>query len=201
MLPVSSKQSNNSIDQAGHRTTGETGIRRFLDWLFGSVEAEFESGFKLDEAVWRLAVATEGRFFNARPGRATEGRVSMEGVSLQKMTPTSESTMPTLYVGMFQEVDGRVSLKGRFHMPRRLRVNMAIWFAFFLVFAADLARSAVGAAEPMPGWLLASGAGLLAAGVGSVVLGRRQSMNAIPRLANVIANALSGTPESFEETR
>ena len=200
MLPVSSKQTNNSIDQTGHRATGETGIRRFLDGLFGSVAAEFESSFKLDEAVWRLAVATEGRFFNARPGRATEGRVTMEGVSLQKMTPTSASTMPTLYVGVFQEVDGRVSLKGRFYMPRRLRVNMAIWFALFLVFTADLTGSALGAAEPMPWWLLSTGIGLLSAGVGSVVVGRRQSMNEIPRLANVIANALSGTPESFEET-
>ena len=194
-----SKRSNNGKTQAGHRVKRENIVRRLLDGLLGSVKAEFESGYMLDESIWRLAVATEGRFFSARPGRGAARRVTMEGVSLQKMTPTSESTIPTLYVGAFREVDGRVLLKGRFHMPVQLRVNMAIWFAFFLVFTASLTASALGAAEPLPWWQLAAGSSLLAAGVGTVALGRRQSMNDIPRLANVIANALSGTPESFEE--
>jgi hypothetical protein len=201
MPPTHALRSNKDMARSGHRTTRESAIRRLLDWFWGSVEAEFESGYLLEESVWRLAVATEGRFFNGRPGGAKSGRVSIEGVSLQKMTPTSESTMPALYIGAFQEAGGRVWLKGRFHMPKRLRIDMAIWFAFFLVLAAGVAAPRLVAAEPVPEWLLATGVGLLAAGLGSVVKGRRQSMDDIPRLANVIANALSGTPESYEGIR
>jgi hypothetical protein len=160
---------------------GAKAMQQQLDWLYGSVPAEFESRFGLKDSVGRLSAATRRSAFPVTEPVAV-GQVSEDRVSIRRMDPLGRNSFAPCFIGEFRERQNGVVLTGHFALPRSVQVFMAIWlgFAFFIGLVA-----------------LASGLPLRAVmligmGVAGVLFGKWLSRDDIPWLSRVIQDALSG---------
>src|SRR5437016_14676948 len=86
----------------------------FLDLIYGSYRAEFESDFDLPESVRRLSAATSRSVFSALTHQAAAGKVSESRVSLQRVIPFFGNGMKPFFFGKFDVRDGRTILSGQF---------------------------------------------------------------------------------------
>jgi hypothetical protein len=82
-------------------------MRGLFDSLWGSVPAEFQSLFRLDESVKKLSMATRRFVFLLATKPVAVGTVSMERVSLRRMTPFYGNNF-YVFFGEIRERDGRV---------------------------------------------------------------------------------------------
>jgi hypothetical protein len=88
-------------------------LRRFL---YESTPAEFRSAYGIEESVARLQAATKRSAFSAIGEAAAVGKVSRDGVRLQRVTPMVRNSFKPFFVGRFKSRDGVTLLSGRFGM-------------------------------------------------------------------------------------
>src|SRR5437016_13971963 len=102
----------------------------FLDLIYGSYRAEFESDFDLCESIQRLSAATSRSVFSAWTHQAAVGKVSESRVSLQRVIPFFGNAGKPFFVGEFVVRNGRTILSGRFTLHWSAKVFMSGWFGF-----------------------------------------------------------------------
>lgn len=166
-------------------------MRRLFDVFYGTLPAEFESDFGLEESVKRLTAATERSVFGLLKHEAAVGRVSRDRVSLQRVIPFIGNSFKPFYVGRFREINGRVVLAGEFTVLGWVKAFMTCWLgfcAFWTVMTAALAFTR----ESGAWWFPVAGAGNFAVGLGFVAFSRWLARNDVPWLEKVIEDALSG---------
>jgi hypothetical protein len=136
--------------------------------LYGSMPAEFESRFGLEESVGRLAAATR-RFALAAMKPVAVGRVSSDGVSLRKAIPLVGNAFAPCFSGAFYERDdGRAVLVGRFAVHWSARAVVTLWLGACLLWTLVATLAVVAGRNPPAWWLPLAGIAMLAFGVGLV---------------------------------
>lgn len=162
--------------------------RWIKDLWSGSEPVEFVSSYDLPESVARLQAATrKWSLFNVSE-QAAVGRVSETRVSLRRMIPMVGNSFKPVFVGRFEQAQGRVALTGRFRLSWFVKLFMAYWFGFCALFVV----SSLTAAIHKPAAALASlaGVGMFALGLGMARLFAWFSRNDPAWLSDVIRTAL-----------
>jgi hypothetical protein len=104
--------------------------------LYGSIPAEFESAYDLEESVRRLAAATgTGRsFFSWLAQQRAVGTVTETHVELYRFGPFDILLMGMFvklyFRGRFERRSGHTTLTGRFTMHPLGKVNVTNWLGF-----------------------------------------------------------------------
>jgi hypothetical protein len=110
-------------------------LSRLFAFLFGDVPVEFRSAFSLQESVQRLRNVTKRNVFLGLFNEVSVGRVTETSVRLQRVRPAFANPYKPIFVGKFEEMNGRVSLRGRFTMPLFSKIFMSAWLTLALVFS------------------------------------------------------------------
>ena len=168
-------------------------IRWFLELLYGSVPAEFESAFDLDQSVRRLANKTGRTVFSALFQQRAIGKVSASGVSLQRVIPLVGNSFKPFFIGTFQESGHRVVLSGRFTMHRWAKVFMSVWFGGCVLWTIG-AIAGVVIEDLKKWWVPFIGVGIICAGTALVWVGKWLARNDVAWLSRVIREALGVGP-------
>jgi len=172
----------------------------FLNFLYGSTPAEFESEFGLEESVQRLAAATCRLYSLLHLVKQTAvGRVTARRVSLQRVIPFVGNSFKPFFRGSFQQAGNRVLLTGRFTLHPLAKVFMTFWFGF-LAFWTTLATTFTILAlfrgktsfdgDVCYWWFPLAGIGMFLWGLGLVGLCKWFARNDTRWLSSVIQNAL-----------
>lgn len=161
-------------------------MRWLFDFLFGSVPAEFESSFGLDESVRRLSAVTR-RFVFLITKQVAIGEVSRGRVSLCRVMPFYGNFF--YFFGEFREENDRVVLSGRFTLSWYMKALMTFWLGFCL-FWTGLATLTLFQDPPL-WWFPLTGVAMFGAGLTVVWLLRWMSCNDIAWLSKVIQDSLS----------
>jgi hypothetical protein len=163
-------------------------MRWLFDFLYGSVPAEFESRFGLDESVRKLSTATR-RFVFLITKQVAVGNVSKDGVSLCRVMPFYGNFF--YFFGEFREHNGRVVLSGRFTLSWFAKALMTFWLGFCLFWTSLAALAVVLARDPHVWWFPLTGAVMFGVGVAVVWFLKWMSRNDIAWLSRVIQDSLS----------
>jgi hypothetical protein len=175
-------------------------IRWFINLLYGSVPADFESAFDLDQSVRRLASATGRSVFSALFQQRAVGKVSASGVSIQRVIPLVGNSFKPYFVGAFQDSGHRVILSGRFTMHWCGKVFMSVWFGGCVLWTIA-AVTGVLLEDLKKWWVPFIGVGMICAGIAMVWVGKWFARNDIAWLSRVIQEALGvGPPNSALQT-
>ena len=180
-------------------------IRWFLDLLYGSVSAEWESAYPLEESVARLRAVTLRSVFSALAEPAAVGTVSESGVKLQRVIPMVRNSFKPFFLGQFVKRGERVFLTGRFTMLLITKIFMSLWFGLlaFVSVAALVSMLAAPAGKARP-FLARSGPighdGLRNrhASAGQVVLQKRR---AVAHQCNTAGNQYRGQRRRGRDAR
>jgi len=183
-----SRAADTSISELAISRLRRRTVRWLFDFLYGSVPAEFESRFGLEESVRRLSIATR-RFVFLITKQVAVGRVSENWVSLSRVMPFYGNFF--YFFGGFHEHNGRVVLSGRFALSWFAKAFMTFWLGFTLLWTS-LAMLAVFARGDLTLWLFPLiGAVMFGAGLTFVWFLKRMSRNDIAWLSRVIRDSLS----------
>ncbi|MDE3073159.1 MAG: hypothetical protein KGJ63_10535 [Pseudomonadota bacterium] len=130
----------------------------------GSEPVEFISAYGLAESVARLKAATKRwSLFNVS-GEAAVGRVSETRVSLRRVIPMIGNSFKPVFTGRFGHAHGQVVLTGRFGLGWSVKLFMAYWFGFCVLFVV-LSLPAV-AHKSAAAFMPLAGIGMFALGLG-----------------------------------
>jgi hypothetical protein len=173
------------------RPVREATMRWLFDMLYGSVPAEFESGFGLEESVERLSAATR-RFALLTLKPVAVGRVSSGGVALRRANPFVGNAFSPCFFGAFQERgDGRAVLVGRFTIHWSAKAFTMVWLGACLLLTS-VAALAVAAGRARPAWWLPlAGLAMLGFGVALVWFCKWLARNHVRWLSAAMRDALS----------
>lgn len=161
-------------------------------WM-GSEPVEFVSTYGLEESVARLKAATKKwSLFNVSK-QAAVGRVSETSVSLQRVIPMVGNSFKPVFVGRFEQAQGKVVLTGRFRLSRIVKLFMVYWFGFCALFVVLSLTAAIH--KPEAALISLAGVGMFALGLGMTRLFAWFSRNDPAWLSDVIRTALH-TPMS-----
>ena len=116
------------------------------------------------------------------------GSVSASRVSLQRVIPMVGNSFKSFFVGRFEQHDGKVVLTGRFAMHWLVKVFMAFWFGFCVLFT--VARIVTAIRTPRAAFMPLTGGLMLLFGLGLVRLGGWFSRRDPAWLSDVISTAL-----------
>jgi hypothetical protein len=163
--------------------------RRFLNILYGSTPAEFESAFDLPESIRRLSSATGRSILVVR--ESAVGTVSESHVSLQRVIPFVGNSFKPFFVGAFCERNGRTLLAGHFAIRSSAKAFMSIWLGFMLLWTL-FTIPALLQHDANAWWFPFAGLGMLITGAAFVWFCKWLARNDVAWLTNVIENALSG---------
>jgi hypothetical protein len=173
--------------------------RWFFDLIYGSVPAEFESDFNVDESVRRLSAVTKS-FAIFTSQAVAEGEVSKDVVSLRKAYPffavDLRGGFEPHFKGEFQETGDRVRLSGQFTLGSFTKAFATFWFGIVLLSIGITTPSSLLAGDPRTWWFPLAGAGLFALGVAGASFGKRWTHDDIRWLSSVIEEALCKNPSS-----
>jgi hypothetical protein len=122
-----------------------------FDLIYGGIPAEFESDFNIEDSVKRLsAVAKEFPIRNRR--QFAQGEVSKSFVhisrpySLSPFAVDFRGGFEPHFKGEFSEVDGRVTLSGRFTLGTFTKTFATVWFGGILYWEGVVLRSLIAGA-------------------------------------------------------
>jgi hypothetical protein len=163
-------------------------MRGLFDFLWGSVPAEFESRFGLDESVRRLSAVTR-RFVFLITRQVAVGHVSRDRVSLCRVMPFYGRFF--YFLGEFREQDGRVVLSGRFTLSWGFKALMTSWLGFFLFWESLVVLGLLVRGDPPLWWFLFGGVGMFGAGLTIVWLLKWMSRKDVVWLSTLIRDSLS----------
>jgi hypothetical protein len=167
-------------------------LRQLFDLLYGSVPAQWECAYGLDESVARLRAATRKSLFSVLAEPAAVGKVTEMRVSLQRVIPMVRNSFKPFFFGQFVTREGRVFLTGRFTMHGTVKVFMSFWFGFLaLTVIGSVAAALVAPAGRGPGLLfLLFPLGMCGFGIGLVRFGTWLARNDMQWLTDVIQGAI-----------
>ncbi len=163
-------------------------FRWVKDLWFGSEPVEFISAYGLTESVTRLKAATKKwSLFNVSE-QAAVGRVSETRVSLRRVIPMIGNSFKPVFTGRFGQAHGQVVLTGRFRLGWFVKLFMAYWFGFCVLFVVlslpAATQNSAAAFTPL------AGVGMFALGLGMTRLFAWFSRNDPAWLSEVIRTAL-----------
>jgi hypothetical protein len=162
--------------------------RWIKDLWTGSEPVEFVSSYALAESVTRLKAATKKwSLFNVSEQTAV-GRVSEARVSLQRVIPMVGNSFKPIFVGRFEQVQGKTVLTGRFRLSWFVKLFMAYWFGFCALFVVLSLAAAIH--KPAAALMSLAGIGMFALGLGMTRLFAWFSRNDPAWLSDVIRTAL-----------
>ncbi|HEV7613838.1 MAG TPA: hypothetical protein VGO37_18310 [Steroidobacteraceae bacterium] len=167
-------------------------IRWFLNLLYGSISAEWESAYGIEESVTRLRAATKKSVFSALAEPAAVGTVSESKVKLQRVVPMVRNSFKPFLIGQFVERGERVFLVGRFTMLGAVKVFMSVWLGLVVVFglAALFGHTAIKSGS-FPFVLVPFA--MTGFGVGLLWFGKWLARNDAGWLGDVVKGAIGGT--------
>lgn len=154
----------------------------------GSGPVEFVSAFGMNESVRRLKAATRRWSFPFATQECAAGTVKETRVSLHRVIPMVGNSFKPLFIGRFEQRQGKVVLRGRFTMMLFVKVFMAFWFGMLALFT--LAGSFAITASPKAAMFPLTAVGMMGFGIGLTALGRWFSRNDPAWLTEVIRTAL-----------
>ena len=158
--------------------------------LYESTPAEFRSAYSVAESVERLRAATKRSAFAAIGEAAAVGKVSQDGVRLQRVTPMVRNSFKPFFVGRFESRDGVTLLTGRFGMSLFTKIFMTFWLAMVALFGVGFLVGSLGATASYPRQIVIGPFLMLIAGLGLVALGKWFARNDVAWLTGVIGRAL-----------
>ncbi|WP_156170597.1 hypothetical protein [Luteimonas sp. FCS-9] len=158
-----------------------------------SRHARFASAHPPEVAAARLALMVQRRGILPPREEAMIGRVSEDRVVLEHHVPRTRNAFKPVFVGRFAREGRGAVLAGRFAMHWSVRIFLAFWFGFGVLWTGSVLAMAV-AGTPRAWLLLPVGAVLLLIGVGMVALGRSLARTDIAWLSARIAAALDAPP-------
>jgi len=158
--------------------------------LYESTPAEFRSAYSVAESVERLRAATKRSAFAAIGEAAAVGKVSQDGVRLQRVTPMVRNSFKPFFVGRFESRDGVTLLTGRFGMSLFTKIFMTFWLAMVALFGVGFLVGSLSATASYPRQIVIGPFLMLIAGLGLVALGKWFARNDVAWLTGVIGRAL-----------
>ena len=158
--------------------------------LYESTPAEFRSAYSVAESVERLRAATKRSTFAAIGEAAAVGKVSQDGVRLQRVTPMVRNSFKPFFVGRFESRDGATLLTGRFGMSLFTKIFMTFWLGMVALFGVGFLVGSLNATAPYPRPIVIGPFLMLVAGFGLVALGKWFARNDVAWLTGVIGRAL-----------
>jgi len=171
----------------------------FWRLLYESTPVEFRSVFGLAESVERLQAATKRSVFSSLGETAAVGKVSGEGVRLQRVIPMVGNSFKPFFVGRFEVRDDVVMLTGRFTMTLFAKIFMSFWFGMTLLFAGGVLLSNFRSPTPIRSLWLFQPFLMLGFGIALVAFGKWLSRNDAAWLSQVIEGALGGSKQGVED--
>jgi hypothetical protein len=158
--------------------------------LYESTPAEFRSAYSIAESVERLRAATKRSSFAAIGEAAAVGKVSQDGVRLQRVTPMVRNSFKPYFVGRFESRDGVTLLTGQFGMSLFTRIFMTFWLGMVALFGVGFLVGSLSATASYPRQMVIGPFLMLIAGLGLVGLGKWFARNDVAWLTGVIGRAL-----------
>jgi multisubunit Na+/H+ antiporter MnhG subunit len=158
--------------------------------LFESTPAEFRSAYGIEESVERLQAATKRSAFSAIGEAAAVGKVSPDGVRLQRVTPMVRNSFKPFFVGRFESRDGVTLLTGQFGMSLFTKIFMTFWLGMVALFGVGFLVASLSATASYPRQIVIGPFLMLIAGLGLVALGKWFARNDVAWLTGVIGRAL-----------
>jgi hypothetical protein len=178
-------------------------------FLFPHVPFEVSTSFSLQDSVERLRGATKRSVFSAFFNQAAVGPVDARRVRLQRVIPMFGNSFKPIFVGRFEEIEGRIVLRGTFTMFLFSKVFMSVWlsFALFWTVSVTIATLLSGISSPTsapcsasaPLWFPLIGLSFLCIGVLFIRVCWWFSRGDIDYLKTVMSNALQDEPEHSSE--
>src|SRR5580704_9080581 len=165
-------------------------IRYLRRLLYESEPAEFRSAYSVAESVERLQAATKRSAFSVIGEAAAVGKVSQDGVRLQRVTPMVRNSFKPFFVGRFESRDGATLLTGRFGMSLFTKILMTFWLGMVALFGVGLLVGSLNASAPYTRPIVIGTFLMLVAGFGLVALGKWFARNDVAWLTGVIGRAL-----------
>lgn len=162
--------------------------------LYDSTPAEFRSAFGLAESVERLRAATKRSVFSSLAETAAVGKVSEEGVRLQRVIPMMSNGFKPFFIGRFEVRDGVTVLSGRFTMALFAKIFMSFWFGMLLAIGGGIWLGTSHSANSAPRLFLLQPFLMVGFGVVLVAVGKWFARNDVAWLSSVIEGAL-GEPK------
>src|SRR5437773_7954865 len=104
-------------------------MRRFLGAIFRAEPVSFEIGAPVEIAVERLSRVTVPSVLLTMFQEALVGRVTASGVVLRYHRPLFHYAFAPVFMGSFTGDRNRVSLEGRFTLPRVSKAFLTVWLA------------------------------------------------------------------------
>jgi len=165
----------------------------FLDFLYGSLPARFESDFGREESTLRLQQATKRMFSGALTHQQAVGTVSELEVVLARRIPFVRNSFAPYFVGSFKETgQGHVVLEGRFTMHWLVKVFLTFWFGFCLLWTTLAIYATWTSATAVMWWFPLAGVAMFGIGLVLVQLGKWLARDDTAWLSGIIREALSG---------
>lgn len=164
-------------------------IRTLFQFLYGSVPAEFKSGFDLVESINRLRAATKRSVFSALAQTAAVGPVKETKVRLQRVIPLVGNSFKPFFFGRFEVRQDGVYLVGKFTLLPFVKVFMTFWLGA-TTFIGFLLLAAGGQAQGAGRWAALGPFVMVGFGIGLVAVGKWFARNDVDWLSNVIRTAL-----------
>jgi len=165
-------------------------MRGPVDFIWGTVPADFESRFGLDESVRKLSDATTRFVFLLVTKPVAVGKVSNDRVSLRRVTPFYGNNF-YFFFGEFREQNGRVALSGHFTLSPFFKLFMTLWLSVCPVWTSVAAVAVIARGDTHLWWFPLFGVGAFGAGVTFVWLLKWMSRKDIAWLSRVIQDSLS----------
>src|SRR5882757_4884230 len=173
----------------------------FWRLLYEANPAEFRSAFGLAESVERLQAATKRSVFSSLGETAAVGKVSEEGVRLQRVIPMMRNSFKPFFVGHFEVRAGVTVLTGRFTMALFAKIFMSFWFGMTFVFAIGALFASFRASAPLRSLWVFQPFLMLGFGIAPVVFGKWLSRNDAAWLSQIIDSALGGSKKVSAATK
>src|ERR1700728_1029284 len=158
--------------------------------LYESTPAEFRSAYSVAESVERLQAATKRSAFSVIGEAAAVGKVSQDGVRLQRVTPMVRNSFKPFFVGRFESRDGVTLLTGRFGMSLFTKIFMTFWLAMVALFGVGFLAGSLSAAASYPRQIVIGPFLMFFAGLGLVAVGKWFARNDVVWLTALIGRAL-----------
>jgi hypothetical protein len=135
--------------------------RRLVD---DPLAARFDADCSVDQAIARLASAAKAPASTFLSSQDMLGRVSRERVELERAMPfQSGNSWKPVFVGRFEEKDGRAFLVGVFGLRPLVRGFMYFFIAFCLLWSVGAFWSIYSIpGQNLSGWLPFAGIGMAA---------------------------------------
>lgn len=156
---------------------------------FSRTLVTFESDYSLLESIERLSASTRRPSFSGRSVQAAVGKVEARRVWLVRSIPYVSNSFAPIFKGAFEELDGRVVLRGSFGMHVVVKVFMCVWFGGLIAMTVPIALREPGHSNAWIGVFAALGMSVL--GLGVVTAGKWFARNDEAWLSAVIRGALT----------